>query len=237
MSQSLQNKFAVLYVLENDVKSHRAVSIAQALPEIYIQYVGLLSAEQVPSWLTEVPTCVTLSDRKIHTGTEALELLTMVWNARQQQQHQQVQQQQVQQQQQQHQQQQQQYYPQQQRGERSIPVNSNVSGRPLSSTLPQVAQSGRMPQQPQQPPPPQLSQSDPGSGFIKTSIQPASGTGQYGCSLDAAFAPSEEEQQQQQPSAIHQDNQFSGGKVNQRDIDSYIRLREKSGQVQKQLQQ
>lgn len=227
MSQSLQNKFAVLYVLENDVKSHRAVSIAQALPEIYIQYVGLLSAEQVPSWLTEVPTCVTLSDRKIHTGTEALELLTMVWNARQQQQHQQVQQHQ-----------QQQYYPQQQRGERSIPVNSNVSGRPLSSTLPQVAQSGRMPQQqPQQPPPPQLSQSDPGSGFIKTSIQPASGTGQYGCSLDAAFAPSEEEQQQQQPSAIHQDNQFSGGKVNQRDIDSYIRLREKSGQVQKQLQQ
>ena len=227
MSQSLQNKFAVLYVLEKDVKSHRAVSIAQALPEIYIQYVGLLSAEQIPTWLTEVPTCVTLSDRKIHTGTEALELLTMVWNARQQQQ-------------QQHQVQAQQMstaYPQQ-RGERAIPVNANVSGRPLSS-VPQVAQSmfqqsNRIPQVQQQQLQQQQPSSDPGSGFVKTSIQPASGTGQYGCSLDAAFAPPEEEQS----SSTQQDNQqLSGGKVNQRDIDSYIRLREKSGQVRQQLQQ
>ena len=81
--QVLQNKIGVLYVLENDQKSMRALSLAQYIPEIYIQFVGQLSADQVPKWLKEVPTCVTLSDRKVHVGTESLDLLGELFKVKQ----------------------------------------------------------------------------------------------------------------------------------------------------------
>ena len=66
--------------------------------------------------------------------------------------------------------------------------------------------------------------------IVKSSIQPASGTGQFGCSLDVAFMPSEEPDMQGAGAAS--DQRYSGdGKVNQRDIDMYTRLREQSGKI------
>ena len=73
------------------------------------------------------------------------------------------------------------------------------------------------------PPPP------PPEGVLKGSLQPASGTGQYGCSLDMAFSSTEESPAEQQLNG-------KAGKVDQRDIDSYLRLREQSGKL-KAIQQ
>ena len=69
----------------------------------------------------------------------------------------------------------------------------------------------------------------PPDGVLKGSLQPASGTGQYGCSLDMAFASTEESPAEQQLNG-------KAGKVDQRDIDSYVRLREQSGKL-KAIQQ
>ena len=250
MSQ-LNGKVGVLYVLENDAKSHRALSIAQFLPEIYIQYVGLLSEDKIPPWLKEVPTCVTLVDRKLHTGTEALELLSSMHAVRQQQMAAQ---------------QAPQTQPPQQRtmegfysggrGEMGSmgsrvpqppPTQYNLQQPPQQypqvspQQYPQVSpqqypapmRQGSLQQVPQMPNPRQPSQQNqPGfpsqaasetDGVLKGSLQPAAGTGQYGCSLDMAFGTTDEPQDQQQMSLT--------GKVNQRDIDSYMRLREQTGQV------
>lgn len=247
MSQ-LNGKVGVLYVLENDAKSHRALSIAQFLPEIYIQYVGLLSEDKIPPWLKEVPTCVTLSDRKLHTGTEALELLSGLHAMRQQQMAAQ-------------QSPQQQYPPSQQRtmegfysggrGEMGARVPQPPPTQYLQQAPQQYPQQNPSPQYPQQMmrqgslqqvpqlpqvpnprqpsqqnhggfPPSQPSASEP-DGVLRGSLQPAAGTGQYGCSLDMAFKPTEEPQDQPSMALT--------GKVNQRDIDSYMRMREQSGQV------
>jgi hypothetical protein len=71
--------------------------------------------------------------------------------------------------------------------------------------------------------------------IIKSSIQPASGTGQFGCSLDVAFMPSEEPDMVQPASS---DQRYAeAGKVNQRDIDMYTRLREQSGKISNGLSQ
>ena len=209
MSQ-LQGKVGVLYVLENDAKSHRALSIAQFLPEIYIQYVGLLSEDKIPPWLKEVPTCVTLSDRKLHTGTDALELLGSLHAIRQQQPPPQ--------------------YPPQQQPPPQYPPQQPGTLRGQELARPPSTQQ-RFPPTPQQqqgksmaPPPP-----PPPEGVLKGSLQPASGTGQYGCSLDMAFSSTEESPAEQQLNG-------KAGKVDQRDIDSYLRLREQSGKL-KAIQQ
>ena len=59
---------------------------------------------------------------------------------------------------------------------------------------------------------------------VRGSLQPASGSGNYGCSLDAAFAPTEEIQEQQSDSRLSK-----AGKIDQNDIESYLRMREKTG--------
>lgn len=242
MSQ-LSGKVGVLYVLENDAKSHRALSIAQFLPEIYIQYVGLLSEDKIPPWLKEVPTCVTLVDRKLHTGTEALELLSSMHAMRQQKMASQ---------------QSPQPQPPQQRTMEGFYSGGRGEMGSMGSRVPQPPPTQYLQQSPQQYPqvspqqqyPPQMRQgslqqvpqlpnprqptqpNQPGfpsqaapesDGVLKGSLQPAAGTGQYGCSLDMAFGTNEDPQDQQQMALT--------GKVNQRDIDSYMRLREQSGQI------
>jgi hypothetical protein len=250
----LSGKIGVLYVIENDQKSQRAVSIAQYLPEIHIQYVGLLSADKIPPWLKEAPTCVTLSDKKLFVGTEALELLTMIYNTKQQK----LQQSQQQQFQPPTQPQQQPYqrggetdnrrlppptqynlaqpsYQQQNAQQHIMRPQLNAQqmqgqGRNPNTNPPQVQlppQYQQLSQQFQQPPQQlqqqQQQQSAASDGVLKGSLQPASGTGNYGCSLDMAFMPMEDPsaqtQQQQQPESMT-------GKIDQKDIDSYMRLRE-----------
>ena len=219
MTSALQQKVGVLYVLDNDAKSHRALAIAQALPEIYVQPVGLLAAEQVPPWLKEVPTCVTLEDRKIHVGTEALELLTLLWNRRQQQSmpppppaqsHSYPPQ----------------YPPQQQQqpGARPPPAYPQQPGG--RGYPPPPARGGPPPSQ-YPPPSQQHAPALPEGAMVRGSLQPASGTGQYGCSLDAAFAPSEEAAAVDAPTTDPRVAQ--SGKIKQNDIESYLRLREQAG--------
>jgi hypothetical protein len=249
----LAGKFGVLYVIENDPKSQRAVSIAQHIPEIYVQYVGLLSADKIPPWLKEAPTCVTLSDKKLYVGTEALELLTMIYTTKQQQAQQGNIQQPPQQYSQQYAQQPtqppQQYlrgaendgrrlppptqyqlsqasYPQQNAQQHVMRPQFNaqqLQGRQTNAPN-QMQMTQQMPPQFQQPPPPQQSSNASSDSMIKGSLQPASGTGNYGCSLDTAFMPMEDpsSQSDQQPASMT-------GKVNQKDIDSYMRLRESMG--------
>ena len=251
MSQ-LQNKVAVLYVLENDAKSAQAIAIAQAIPEIYIQYVGLLSADQVPPWLKEVPTCVTIADRNVHTGTKAFELLMALWNARN------VPKQPMPSQQQGQYPPQQGQYPPQQQGQQYPQIRGQPQGMPPG--MPQYPPQMRAPpQQGQYPPqgqfPPQQGQYPPhppqGQGYppqgrplpqqmmpqqppqqpqepaVKGSLQPASGSGQFGCSLDTAFMPAEDVS-----AAPTTDPRFTqGGKVNQNDMQAYLQLREQSGKI------
>lgn len=247
MSQ-LQGKVGVLYVLENDAKSHRALSMAQFIPEIYIQYVGLLSEDKIPPWLREVPTCVTLSDRKLHTGTEALELLSSLQSMKTQQTHpqshppQQFQptypsagrgqtQPQV------HPQQMQQNQQMQQMQQPAYPPQQNQQMQQPAYPPQQMQQNQQMRQPaypPQQRPQANVAQPSPPSqldGVLKGSLLPASGTGNYGCSLDMAFAPMEEAQPPEQPMG------GKAGKVDQRDIDSYLRIREQQSGKLKSLAQ
>jgi hypothetical protein len=266
LQNPLQDKFGVLYVLENNEPSSKALQMAQALPEIYVQYVSLLSVDQVPKWLKEVPTCVVLSNRKVLPGSEALKLLADLYTTKQQQLMQ--------------------YkqmapppqsgpypsYPPPQSGPypsypppQSGPYQA-VQPMPYptqlqSTRMPQMPEQSRMqvqqamprqmnPQQlmPQQMNPQQQMQQrmmaqgngmpqqgmsqpmyDPESEPIKGSIQPASGTGQYGCSLASAFSSDEESTPPQEDSRFGQ-----GGKVEQRDIESYLRVREQSGKIKPQ---
>ena len=242
----LAGKFGVLYVIENDPKSQRAVSIAQYIPEIYVQYVGLLSADKIPPWLKEAPTCVTLSDKKLYVGTDALELLTMIYKTKQQQ-AQQVKRQQPQQYAQQQQQPQQQYLRGAENDGRRLPpptqyqlaqpsysqqnaqqhiMRPQFNAQQMQSRQINAQNPPTMMQMPsQQPPPPPPSSSASSDSMVKGSLQPASGTGNYGCSLDTAFMPMEDpssQSDQQQPASMT-------GKVNQKDIDSYMRLRESMG--------
>lgn len=284
MSTPLQGKTAVLYVLEDDEKSKRALAFAQHIPDLYVQYVGLLSPEQVPKWLQEVPTCVTLSDRQIKAGTKALEFLSQMLTIRQQQYQQQmaVQQQAAVQQigQQPMMQQQYQPYPQQQqmavyqhpqqqmalqqqqqqpqlqqlsgRSMGSFPPNPNFMqgpGGPLPRPPPQNMQGNMQMQgnvqdnmnrlmqmsgqqmggrglQPQQQLLQQQQMMPGGAGefeTMKSSLQPATGTGQHGCSLDMAFQSSENE--------IVDERFVQGGKVQENDVSTYLRLRDASGKI------
>jgi hypothetical protein len=138
------------------------------------------------------------------------------------------------------QQQQQQQAPSQQQQQQQQP-------HPMAQTMPRLHPQQQQQQQQQYPPlrgeamsnqfmqrpqpskpQPQPPQAQP-DAVVKGSIQPASGTGQYGCSLDMAFSPIEESQ----PAESTTDPRFSkGGKVDQRDVDSYLRLREQSGKIQ-----
>lgn len=254
LANPLQDKFGVLYVLENNEPSAKALQLAQALPEIYIQYVSLLSVDQVPKWLKEVPTCVVLSNRKVLPGSEALKLLSDLYTTKQQQMMQHKQMPPLS-----HQQgpyptytppPQQGSYPNQMQSVQPMPYPTQLQ----STRMPQMPEQSRMqvqqvmqrqmnPQQmmmpPQQmpprmmpggngmPPPQQIY--DPESEPVKASIQPASGTGQYGCSLSSAFSSNEE------PVPPQEDPRFGqGGKVDQRDIESYLRVREQSGKIRPQ---
>lgn len=239
MNPALQQKIGVLYVLDNDAKSHRALALAQGLPEIYVQSVGLLAADQVPPWLKEVPTCVTLEDRKIHVGTEALELLSLLWHRKQQQQQQRPSQQ----------------HPSQQHPPQQHPSQQHPVAPPQYASYPQAppqqygAQGGQyargyaqQPPPPGQghpggqmmvpprggpPPPPPPAAAVPEGAMVRGSLQPASGTGQYGCSLDAAFAPMEDSSPPDAPTTDPRVAQ--SGKIKQNDIESYLRLREQAG--------
>lgn len=260
MSQpQLRDKFAVLYVLDNDPKSDRARAIANNLPEIYVQPVGLLAQNQIPPWLSEVPTIVTLTDRQRHVGTEALDLLTRLYNARlQQMQQMQQQQRQVgnapqrqpaqpggyppqvpgyppQQMQPGYPPQVPGYPPQQMQPGYPPQVPGYPPQAPMRPSVPNIAR--MIPQNPMQPmqQPPQIqggnAEQFSNAEVVKSSIQPALGTGQYGCSLDAAFAPSDDpesapQQQQQQPPGAPINHK--AGKVDQSDIDRYLRLREQT---------
>lgn len=81
-SNLLSGKVAVLYVRHNDPNSARALSMAQYVSDVFVQDVNLLAANQRPGWLTQVPTCVTLADHKILVGSEAMDFLSALYNAR-----------------------------------------------------------------------------------------------------------------------------------------------------------
>lgn len=198
MNPQLHNKVGVLYVLENDVKSYRALELAQTLPEIYVQYVGLLSAEQIPPWLKEVPTCVTLQDRRVHTGTEALQLLSALWQQRHR------------------------------AAAAAGPQSPPTHAPPLS--LPPGSLSQRQHHPPTNAPPLNATTAAAPPAVLRGSLQPASGTGQFGCSLDAAFAPLDDSSGSDHPTPPPSTDArlSSTGKIQQNDIESYMRMREQT---------
>lgn len=291
MAQQLKAKLGVLYILENDNNCQRAMQLAVNIPEIHIQPVRLLGADQVPKWLDQVPTLVTLSDRKIHSGSNAFDVLSRILEARNAQKAASLQptmqqypprvnippsmmtmQQQMQQQQNQHQQNQQSYQqnPKQNQGNvaPSYEYMTNPPSQfqpppmqqpPESARMRQAQQNGYPPQQNgglaqqngyqrggpqnmthsppgfgtntqyQQPqdetPPPGQDLSDP---LVKGSLQPAAGTGQFGCALDSAFNGCMDIEQN---TASQNAPSRTGGKVDQGDIESYMRMRENTGKI------
>jgi hypothetical protein len=81
----LKDKIGVLYVLKDDPKSDNALKFARLIPEIYVQYVNLLPIEQIPKWLKDAPTFVTMENKKIkqiYPGTEAFEVLNNLYLSR-----------------------------------------------------------------------------------------------------------------------------------------------------------
>ena len=239
MNPQLDNKYAVLYVTRDCAGSQRAVSIAQSLPEIFIQDVGLLTPNQVPTWLQKSPTCVVLSTRAIYTGSVVLQLLSDLFDAKQvamKEQFANAKAKQIPQQasQQSSQLMQQQYtaqmegrlYPPQQRSAVTQGVLQQQQGMfqqqqrsPPATQMQMQHQQSMAPMQSQYQPQPKQN-----VDVVRGSLQPASGTGNYGCSLDAAFAPPEDIQEQPTDSRL-----TKPGKIDQNDIESYMRMREKTG--------
>lgn len=236
MNPQLANKYAVLYVTRDCAGSQRAVSIAQSLPEVFIQDVALLMPNQVPTWLQKSPTCVILSTRAIYTGTAVLQLLSELSDAKQNAMKEQfanakqIPQQQIPQQTSQFMQQQYtaqmegRLYPPQQRSAATQGILQQQSQGMTQGMTHGMTQQRAPMQQYQQPVAPQQQQNHQQQDVVRGSLQPASGTGNYGCSLDAAFAPTEQIQEQAADSRL-----TKPGKIDQNDIESYMRMREKSG--------
>lgn len=224
MNPQLANKIAVLYITKEGVGSQRAFSIAQSIPEVYIQDVGLLTQEQVPHWLKEVPTCVNLSTMSVHTGSAALKLLMDIYEAKQNALKEQfaakTNPQQYQQPQQQSSQYMQQQYTAQMEGRLYSPQQRSAAAAAATQGLPHRLEPNGQQRQVQQ----SAQNQKPTGEVLRGSLQPASGSGNYGCSLDAAFAPMEEVQEQPTESRLSK-----AGKIDQNDIESYMRMREKTG--------
>ena len=227
MNPQLANKYAVLYVTRDCTGSQRAVSIAQTLPEVFIQDVGLLTPGQVPTWLQKSPTCVVLSTRAIYTGSAVLQLLSDLNDAKQNAMKEQfANAKQTQQVPQQHSPQlMQQQYTAQMEGRLYSPQQRSASqNQQLQQQRPPIQSQYQQPQQQHQyQQPQQQHQQQAPVDVVRGSLQPASGTGNYGCSLDAAFAPAEEIPDQATDSRL-----TKSGKIDQNDIESYMRMREKT---------
>ena len=223
MNPQLSNKYAVLYVTRDCAGSQRAIAIAQALPEVFIQDVGLLTPNQVPAWLQKSPTCVVLSTRAIYTGSAVLQLLSDLFSAKQNAIKEQFSNtKQIPQQ-----------DPQQTSQFMQQQYTAQMEGRLYSPQQRSAASQGMYQQQQQQQQQQQRSppattqlqvQQKQNVDVVRGSLQPASGTGNYGCSLDAAFAPVEDVQEQPTDSRL-----LKSGKIDQNDIESYMRMREKTG--------
>lgn len=248
MSQSpLKNKQFVLYVMKNDQNSLYASNFANSLPDIFVQQVEDLPRVKIPDWLDSVPTIVPLKQPlkidDILKGTDALQFLSnrhsQYINAmaryqqqqqQQQQPHQQPLQQPLQQQQRplppqtqtiqhtttyppfppQQQQQQQQQYPSQHH-----PVNPNRLPNQIQPRRPDSV--GRIEDQ--------LPQNQSGTDTtISSSLNPASGTGSYGCSLDGAFTSFEETN-----IVDPRYNDQASGSVGEGERMAYMKMREGGG--------
>jgi hypothetical protein len=263
MNSQLNNKFAVLYVTKEGAGNQRALEISQSLPEIHIQDVALLTQEQIPSWLKEVPTCVIISNKQIYVGTNALKLLAEIRESKQkvikeqfanpvsvnnqfapsasQQSSQYMQQQYT------AQMEGRLYSPQQRQNNIGTPQHTqaqpqlNYQRQQIQNTIPQVQTTipqvqttipqvqTTLPQfQQVQNLPPQVQHTPQSTGdvVLRGSLLPASGTGNYGCSLDAAFEPTNIV-----PEQIVDPRMTASGKVNQNDIQSYMQMREQSGKI------
>jgi hypothetical protein len=193
--------------------------LARKMPDVHIQNVRMLQADQIPSWLNLVPTCIELRNPKnIYKGGDALQYLSRRLDTlqeqfalRQQQMQQYAQPQPPMQ----------QYASAQGSAPRQMPPPTGgmaahppnfppPGARPMP--MPGQGPMGGPPTQPQAPPAPQ----------VQSSLQPASGTGQFGCSLDTAFQSTEAEVTQAPP-----DNRFSqSGTVSQSDMQKYMAQRE-----------
>lgn len=223
-TEILRNKSVVLYILDNDPNSSKAINIARNMSDVHIQNVRMLSADQIPNWLNSVPTCVVLNDKKrIFRGGDVLQYLSQRLVSLQQQMAR-------------HQQQLQQHPSHTQ----MPPLGSNFPQRQMppgfqngSATL-QGANSSQQRSQGMNFPPPGMPQYPPSQQFpgnvqplpsehISSSIQPASGTGQFGCSLDTAFQTSEE------PSGPPEVAMGSSGSITQHEMQEYLKRRESSG--------
>jgi hypothetical protein len=231
MSQILQNKAMVLYIQRGDENSNMARNMAEAMSDIHIQDVEMLPAESIPQWLNSTPTCVMLKTKKVYRGGKALQYLNQRYESikqmvMQQQQKQQSQQQFAQQ-------------PPQQQFAQQPPRGNMGPGM------------GRPPAQRTQGPPPgargaqmqgtqvgqrsldipskqaQMAQNVPGEvEAVQSSLQPASGTGQFGCSLDAAFQTSESEVDDPR-------YKTSTGGISETERQAYMQMRASTGQMQR----
>ena len=263
-SDPLKDKIGVLYVLKDDPKSDNALKFARAIPEIYIQYVNLLPIEQIPKWLKDAPTFVTMENKKIkqlYPGTEAFEVLynlythrkssmetftmpppiqTIPYPNQQQQQQQTYQMQQMQQMQ--HAQNNRMPYPTQQQSQQPLRPPFPENSRGVMSQPPPPPYPPQFQPQPRQQIGQQMGQQmgqqrktgefggdmDAHPGSLKFSSQPSTGGGsgggtvQYGCSIDMAFLPIED-------APVENESQYRKGKVDQRDLEMYQRMREQSG--------
>ena len=194
------------------------------MPDVHIQNVRMLQADKIPSWLDLVPTCITLGNKKIYKGGDALQYLRGRLQSMQQQMARQ--------------------YQQAHDGYGActeLPQGSKGPGGPnfpptgqqrqkMSHMGPQQGQMGPMgiPPQSTRAPPQQLSSSQPSanpSPSVQSSLQPATGTGQFGCSLDMAFQSAETEEPPPNDPRFHQ-----SGSVSQQDMQRYMQMREKMPQ-------
>jgi hypothetical protein len=253
-SNILRGKTMVLYILENDNNSNHAVNLAQKMPDVHIQNVRMLQTDKIPQWLDSVPTCISLGSKQIYKGGDALQYLSQRLQTMQQASSQQYMQQSGPKQQSGPSQQQQSGPSQQpkrsipsehppqlpshmrsqskfQQGQENFtpqpshPQGNNTQGYqqgpqgyPQNSQGPQGYSQNSQP--PPQPPP------NPHS-----SLQPASGSGQFGCSLDMAFQSFEPESTEDQPPTDDRYNSKSNSAVSQQDMQKYMQMREKTTSV------
>lgn len=257
MSNPLQGKNIVLYILDKDNNSAKAIEFVRIMPDVHIQRVDQLPRDKIPEWLTSVPTCVVLKTKQVYSGTQALQYLNQRYTTIREQF--QVQQQQ--------QPQQRMMAPQQPLQQRmnipSIdPMRQTPGGMPgmmqqqqmqgmtppqqmpfphgmppPNSGMPSMAGMGKKPMQGM----PSMGsgnipsahasdpQNMPGQGdVLDSSLRPASGTGNYGCSLDMAFQPMEE-QQISDPRYTSSEKSVSDG-----DLQMYMRMHQTAPGPQQQ---
>lgn len=72
----------ILYIVNGDPNSNRAVLLASGLADVHIQNVRSIPALQRPAWLEHVPSLLSLSDNKCFVGTYCIEKLHQISSER-----------------------------------------------------------------------------------------------------------------------------------------------------------